>query len=86
MAPNSIRKDATRMRGTRILRWRVKASSRTGTTSPLLPNSLTLRSVALKPKVGTQIVPSVALAVPFCDTGMAVLFAAKSIAQTATDR
>lgn len=53
-----------------------------GTTSPLLPKSWTLNSEGFKPKVGTQIVPSVALAFPFEETGILVVFAA-SMAQTA---
>jgi hypothetical protein len=54
----------------------------------LLPKSLPLSSVALKPKVGTQMVPSFATveldAVPLLDTGIFVMFAA-STAQIAME-
>jgi hypothetical protein len=82
MAPNSIKKVATRTSGTRICRCRVKARLRIDKSPPVLPKSLTLNSSGSKPMVGTQMVPSVALAVPFLEIGMFVEFAA-STAQTA---
>ena len=83
IAPNSSRKAARRMSGTRIFRCRVRARSRTGTTSPVSPKSWTLRSLALRPRVGAQIVPSAA--VLFEDLGVLLLLAARSTAHMAKE-